>query len=271
MKSSWCVVVFLWTEAFAGVVQPLTSAPQLLIPAAGSTPGANGTFFHSDISIINFADHSQNVRLQWLPQGVSASSSVTVTIGANGAMRSLDFVSNILGKSGLGAILVTGVSNSGDADATAALYVNSRIWTPQPGTDGTTSQSLPAVPLTTINTSDASLFHLGSYDGSFRVNIGIVNLDPTNTQTFSVANPFAIVPITIAVVTLPPLSMQQISVGSGPNFFLNIVRITNATVSSQHSNAWIAYGSTIDNVTGDAWSELAVVGAPGLCCGPIWK
>ncbi|MGZ8797181.1 MAG: hypothetical protein ACXW2F_07530, partial [Thermoanaerobaculia bacterium] len=42
-----------------GVVVPLGAAPQILIPAAGSTAGANGTFFRSDITLINFGDVPQ--------------------------------------------------------------------------------------------------------------------------------------------------------------------------------------------------------------------
>ena len=56
------------TSLSAAVVQPLGAGFQLLIPAAGSTPGLNGTFFRSDISILNLAGHDEVVNLQWLPQ-----------------------------------------------------------------------------------------------------------------------------------------------------------------------------------------------------------
>ena len=51
MKSACIAAFFVCSIAAAGVVQPLTSAAQLLIPAAGSTPGVNGTFFRSNIAI----------------------------------------------------------------------------------------------------------------------------------------------------------------------------------------------------------------------------
>ena len=55
------------------------------------------------------------------------------------------------------------------------------------------------------------------------------------------------------------MSMQQISVGNGLATSSQI-QIQNVTSSQAKSNLWTAYSSTIDNVTGDAWSELAVVG-----------
>jgi len=94
---SFCAAAFLvCSTAFAGVVQPLQSAPQLLIPAAGSTPGVNGTFWRSDIAIANFNDRQQLVRVQWLPQGASSTFSKTITLEHLSFVRSNDFVAEIL-------------------------------------------------------------------------------------------------------------------------------------------------------------------------------
>ncbi|MDQ6803042.1 MAG: hypothetical protein M3041_19745 [Acidobacteriota bacterium] len=278
MKSLFIVVTAFWATAVFSqqlrndnVVQQRSSAPELLIPAAGSTPGANGTFFKSDITLGNFADHAQAVRMVWLPQGVSATYSTTITLGARAFIRSADFVHDYLGQSGLGAILVTGVNGFG-LDPAASLYVASRIWSPQPGTSGTTSQSLPAIPTSTINTTDAALFSLGGVGvgSGFRMNVGFVNLDPVNEQTFNLVFTQSIIPFVIPV-TVPPMSMQQGTLGS-TNFFNPEILITNGTPAATRSNLWVAYGSTVDNVTGDAWSELAVPGAPNINPpGPIGK
>src|SRR5438270_4396956 len=87
MKSSLIVLsIFCAAAAFGAqphsnsVVVPLTAVSQFLIPAAGSTAGVNGTFFHSDISIVNFASHDQIVKIQWLPQSGAAGSTTTLTI-----------------------------------------------------------------------------------------------------------------------------------------------------------------------------------------------
>ena len=243
------------------VVIPVSAAPQLLIPAAGSTPGANGTYFRSDITIMNFASHDQLVKLQWLPQGSGTQTSTTITIPAQSGIRSGDFVASYLNQTGLGSIIVSGMADANSVDPNAVLYVSSRIWTMQPGTNGTTSQSLPAVPTNALfATSIAGLFAVGGADNvsNYRVNVGIVNVDPANSQTFQITVPGAN-GTNIYSMTLPPMTMQQVSLGSGLPATQQVL-IQNTTPSATQSNLWVAYGSTVDNTTGDAWSELAVPG-----------
>lgn len=237
------------------------ASPQVLIPAAGSTAGANGTFFRSDITLVNLANHDQSILLQWLPQaGSGTASTATLTMPALTGTRSADFVNQYLNQSGLGAIIVTGVTSTGAIDTTARLFVNSRIWSPQQpvANNGTVSQTFPAIPVSTINTSNAALFSVGGGDsGSYRVNIGVVNLDPVNAQTFVLTDTqHAPAPIQNLIVTLPPMTMQQVSIGAVSA--TEQVSIQNTTAAATRSNAWTAYSSTIDNVTGDSWSELAV-------------
>lgn len=263
MKRLLFLAALLVSSAASGsVVQPLGASPQVLIPAAGSTAGANGTFFRSDITIINLTSHDQSVALQWLPQAGSGAtnSTVIITLPAQTGTRSADFVTEILRQSGLGSIIATGITSAGGIDTTARLYVNSRIWSPSPCASGTVSQSFPAIPVSLINTPAAALFGLGGADNpsNYRVNVGIVNVDPVNTQTFVISDPQH-QPAGIQVtVTIPPMSMQQVSLGFiTPNEQVSIQNVTG----SSRSNLWTAYSSTIDNTTGDAWSELAVVGS----------
>jgi len=120
------------------------------------------------------------------------------------------------------------------------------------------SQSLPAIPLSLINTPAAALFGLGGADnpGNYRVNVGIVNVDPVSTQTFRITD-VQHSPAIQLTVTIPPMSMQQVSLG----FITPNEQVSIQNVSASQSNLWTAYSSTIDNTTGDAWSELAVVGS----------
>jgi hypothetical protein len=257
------LLLLLATSLSASVVQPIGAAPQLLIPAAGSTPGLNGTFFRSDISIVNLANHDQTVSLQWLPQpGLTRPAPVTILLHALSGTRSSDFVQEILGQTGLGAIVVTGAANTDGTgiDPTAKLFASSRIWSPEPGTTGTTSQDMVTIPTSGINTPLAAIFGVGGADNQsqYRVNVGIVNLDPVNTQTFLVSFTAANGSQSLNQVTLPPMTMEQ--VGAGVPFSPPEILIQNQTPAATRSNLWTAYGSTINNVTGDAWSEIAVAG-----------
>ena len=265
MKSSIVIMtIFLAAAAFGAmphtnnVVVPISAAPQLLIPAAGSTPGGFNTFFRSDIAIINFASHDQQVKLQWLPQGGGSGSTTIVTIAAQSGIRASDFVATYLKQPGRGAIIITGVTSSGANDSSALLSASSRIWTPQPGTTGTTSQSLPAVPTNALFTgTSAAFFAVGGADNpsNYRVNIGIVNMASTS-QTFAISLPGSGTPL--GLVIIPAMAMAQVSLGNGISPTQQVL-VQNAATATQ-SNLWIAYASTIDNVTGDAWSELAIPG-----------
>jgi len=250
------------TSLSAGVMQPVGATFQALVPAAGSTPGVNGTFFRSDISIINLSTHDQTVVLQWIPEpGATRPNPVILQMKAATGIRSADFVHDYLNQTGLGAILITAAANPDGTgvDQTGRLFVSSRIWTPQPGTTGTTSQDLPAIPAATINTQVAAIFSMGGADdpSSYRTNVGIVNLDPVNAQTFFIIH-FVQDPAGSTTITLPPMTMLQISLGTivtGEQ-----IQIQNITPAASRTTSWTAYGSTINNVTGDAWDELAVSG-----------
>lgn len=268
MKSSFIFALFCATAVFAeqlhpnSVVIPLRSASQLVIPVAGSTPGANGTFFRSDITLMNLANHDETVNLEWLPQAGGSGTTTTITIPKQSGIRSSDFVVEYLHQTGLGAIMITGITSEG-IDVDAALYVISRIWSPQPGTSGTTSQSLPAVTTSAFFPgATATLFSVGGgveNPGNYRVNVGIVNADPINTHTFDIAAPSNKRPFGAKhyTVTLPPRSTAQVPLG-GDLFPNAAVVVHNMTAATSRFTAWIAYASTVDNITGDAWSELAV-------------
>jgi len=245
------------------LVIPVGGTPQLLIPAAGSTQGANGTFFRSDIALVNYTTHEQHVQLRWLPQGVTGNGIPVrdIPIPALSGIVSEDFVASVLGQSGLGAILITGVTADGFGDSTARLYATSRIWSNQPGlSNGTVSQSFPSLPTTNINSTKLSLIGLRR-DDRYRLNVGIVNLDPANTQTFQIivggsspATP------EVTTVTVPARSLVQTPL-VGPALANLQVIVQNVSPPIQTSS-WIAYGSSVDNATGDAWSEIGYTAPP---------
>ncbi len=89
-------------------------------------------------------------------------------------------------------------------------------------------------------------------------------MDPINAHTFDISAALNARPLGVNhyVVTLPPRTMEQVSLGNDllPNAE---VLIQDTTATASPFTSWIAYASTIDNITGDAWSELAVAFAPG--------
>jgi len=259
----FCLLALLTVPALAaqpqpdGVVIPVGSASQVLIPAAGSVAGGNGAFFRSDVSILNLTARRVTLSVRWLPQVGGVASTTTLDIPALSGIRSSDFVRDYMNQSGLGSILLTPVTDTGTFDGTARINVTSRIWTIQPGSTGSTSQNFPGIPTSSINTLSASIFGMGGPDAPdrYRVNIGIVNLD-TIEQEYVVSLLGIAVPVSYTV-RIPGLSMQQIAIGSGQSPTQQY-QVQNS--SAVRSTNWIAYGSTVDNVTGDAWSDLGIPG-----------
>jgi len=256
MKKVALLSFLLTASAYAQLTAP---APQILVPAAGSVAGLNGTFFRSDIAIFNYRQSAQNVVFQWLPQGQSglAETLTQITIPGLSGIISEDFVGSRLLRSGLGSIVISAVGQNGQIDPLGALFVTSRIWTPQAGnSQGTVSQTFPTIDTSRINSSNVAI--LGQrISAQYRANVGIVNLSTTE-QTFEVlqsSDDPTFAPV-VQTVTVPPRALQQVTLLNNRSAVLQVrVRALTALDPQQ----WVAYGSSIDNVTGDSWSSLGVV------------
>ena len=231
-------------------------APQLLIPAAGHVPGANATLFRSEINIINYTDRAQRVQLRWLPQTGGNFPVVTITINPLSGVGAEDFVPAVMNiPSGFGAILVTGVTSTDAIDPGARLVATDRIWTFQPGSDGTVSQTFDVLQGSDINNVTGSVSILGlRRDNQYRLNVGLVNL-AASPQVFAI--------VTSAqdsmMVTVPALSSQQVAVGGAATAANLQIIVSNVTAGSSRSVQWVAYGSSVDNITGDSWSMMGYV------------
>lgn len=273
-RASTLVFLALLSTAslFASDVAPAgiaarSATSRLLIPAAGSLQGAQGTFFRSDIRITNLADSEQLVEMIWLPRegwetppavDPEAGTIVRVTLQPYEMLHSDDFITEVLRTSGLGAILVTALLPDGsDVDLDGVLQASSRIWSPQPGAEGTVSQSLPAVPLTEIVHENAVILgHRRDFD--FRTNVGIVNLDNTDPWTFRVivSGETPTLVAEIYEVTVPPYGISLVPV-LGVDQTRMFIHVEVVPSDAGVLTLWHAFASTVDNRTGDAWSSLA--------------
>jgi hypothetical protein len=219
-----------------------------IIPVAGNLQGSNGTFFKSDVTIANRRSVAQIVSVAFLQRGVNNGSATVqnFSIPANVTTFESDFVGRILGKSGvLGTLFVVARTANGDIDTAAQIDGFSRIWTPQPGSAGTVSQAFESIDL---QDNLATSYGYGlRQDESFRTNVGLVNLyDTPNTFTVAVVGSRGSNSFT---QTVQPYSMEQPSLPAGVygDCYLRI------TSGPSNFNWWSAYGTSVDNVTGDGW------------------
>ncbi len=228
------------------------SEDAFVIPIAGSGAGGGGTFFRTEAVIINRRGSAQNVNFYWFPIGGGAAnctrSSVTKRLDANTWYFYSDLVNDVFGTSGFGAVIVLGVTSAGGStvDTNAQVDGNARIWSPQPGTtNGTTSQNFPSVSLR-MPAGTQSIWGLRA-DEFYRSNVGIFNYG-TSARTFTVrvdgfrgTNNFS--------TNIDACSLAQQGIPGGPygSFEIDIT-------PSDNGGAFFTYGSSVDNVTGDAWS-----------------
>jgi len=218
-----------------------------IIPVAGSIQGGGGTFFRSDVTIANRRLAPQLVNVGFLVRGQN-NGNVQMhrfSIDANTTTQTRDFIASALGTSGLGTILVIAVDSNGNTDDNAEIDGFSRIWTPQPGSAGSVSQAFESIDL------EDSLLTSYAYglrqDAGFRTNVGLVNLYAgTNTFTIFVNGTGG---STTFTQTVQPYSMEQIPLPAGA-WGDCYIRITS---SDTNPNWWSAYGTSVDNVTGDGW------------------
>jgi hypothetical protein len=242
------------------VVRPLSSANAVLIPVAGSVPGGFGTFFRSEITIINFAPETQLVELRWLPgagEGGAAEQALRISIPAASGLSSDDFVVDVMRRTGIGAITVTAINADGSLAELGMLQVTSRIYTKMPGSEGTVSQTFPSVPLSVIAAADRQLFpstmRLG---GQYRMNVGVVNLS-TAPQSYLVTIATGVGSARVSeqfTVDVPARALRQVNLPTTLQGNAQVA-IENVTAVGR-SGSWLSYTSNVDNISGDAWSFL---------------
>jgi hypothetical protein len=155
------------------VLAPLTlSAASLIVPAAGSGPGANGTRWQSELTLHNVSSNPINASLTY-HDAAHTSAPVAVTVGSRATISIGDVVQTKFGiESGTGAIEITVADN--DAPK---LAVTSRTFNDVSG-NGELGQDIPAIALedaaktgdlTVLATPSSTLrnrFNFGLYTGS---------------------------------------------------------------------------------------------------------
>ncbi len=256
-----CLMVPASNVLAGGLATPEPWSNQLLIPAAISAPGANGTFFRSDIRITNQrTDAAQAVTLEWLPLngGPAAAFITTVEIEPSDTLSADDFVRDVMNRGDLGAILVRGVDAAGQTDPDARIHATSRIWTPQPGLAGTSSQTLSPIPVSNIYGQNVVI--LGHRrDNQYRTNVGLVNLDGgAHTFLVTVKGETPTLVPEIYTITVPPFALVQFPINGAQQTQLRIDIQEDVVPGQGRLTLWAAYASSIDNISGDGWSTVGV-------------
>jgi hypothetical protein len=243
-------------SAYASVVDNRTQDPvyiqagalphnvsSLVLPAVGRAPGANGTYWRSDVTLYNSRGGNADVYLRYLAAGSDNRNAAVrrYTLGGGQTLVIRDVLSDFNLSSGTGALQVFWL-DGGDGPA-----VTSRTYTTVPG-GGTYGQSIDPV---IAQGYDSVVPGLRS-DASFRSNVGLVNSGDSPVGAGIALLSASGQQIGTAFVTLPPKSQMQTSLaGLFPN--VNVAFLGSFTIQAHTNDAptLSAYGSIVDNGSGD--------------------
>lgn len=263
------LLLFVAVPLFAAADREASRAA-IIIPVAGTVPGANGTFFQTDLTLTNRTISAQPLLVDvfWLPRDVRGTGApVTRLTLSPGAINFYeDFVTRTLHQQGIGSIVLRAVNADGSANQAGRIDAFARIWTPVPGGAGTTSQSVHASTLYQIPSDDlqpiAGMIYGLRQDTNFRSNYGIVNLT-ADRQTYSVS--FLTNGRThTETVSVEGNSMTHRPVPASETGPLTIAITVGwcGICGATPLPTYVAYGSSIDNHSGDAWYSKAQAAYP---------
>jgi hypothetical protein len=242
----------------AVVVEPGQS--RLIFPVAGKVEGASGIVYQTEITLLNLRTSPQLYEVRWLdPQGVTdpGEELAVFSLGPYSYWSIDDFVGRQLVRSGIGAVVVTAVREDGSRDEEAMIHGTARIWHRDSDFfSGTLSQVVPAL-LHALRPGFPGYIHGLRQSEQYRANLGVVNLDLENPRSFTIwvrgQNGVRL----SSELVLGPGATRQMPVPEGPSGTISIVVEPRGA-----GGEWVAYGSSIDNVSGSAWTLPAISGPP---------
>lgn len=259
-------------SALAGPV-----APEITLPAAGRVI-LPGHVYTTELTLTNHRDVTQAVAVHFIKDGVA----MPFAVLSLGPKRTL-FADSWFGTYttgnafGVGALRFVALTQGyvdgdpvGDEPGEVEQYFDPAglleakafvIHERGPfALHGSSRQEIEAIPASEYR-SKQNIFLGVVHAPPTYTNVGIVNLHPTETVTFSVQYQY----LEPVQVTVGPLSSVQVRVtggrspieeGNGGRYV--VVTPEWANDGTGRTTPWVAYASTIDGLTGDAFSGLRV-------------
>jgi len=249
------VFVFLLCSALPAAAQVYDT---FVIPVAGSTAGAGGTRWATQLSIFNPQQYGLKVSLTFLPTGLDTGSEYLITVPGNSTFFSSNVIGDVFGRSGTGALLAATFAqdNPGVPDGVVDRAFVISTTTFNNASSGTFGQGIPGTltgemdyafeKVSAVATGIRNFGKIGST--GYRTNIGAVNtgrysirllVSVYDAQGRTIANhvPFDIAPLSHFQDRLP------VDVDGGTvEFFVD---------DPYHEAVVFPYASIVDNRSGD--------------------
>lgn len=214
------------------------------VPASARTPGAYETQWYTGANILNTTASSVALTVEYWERTVPGTNptSVVINVPAHGQLMYTDLLSEVFGvDEGAAALRISGATG---------VRINTRTY--NLGESGTFGQFIPAIPASEgLVDGQKGFLILVEEDGSFRTNLGLVNVgnSPVNVNAVLKATDGTVLGTHMYTVT--PFTYVQVN---------NVVNdFTANTVSQAYLEFELAsgdgpvlmYGSKVDNISGD--------------------
>jgi len=218
-----------------------------VIPAVAGTPGANGTYWSSAVSVVNLATTDREIEVLYTPRGVDGLmtySLETVLVPASSQLSWSDIVTELFSTTGAGALEFRGLQ----------LAVTSRTSTPG-AESGSYGQGIPPIhPAQALSAKGNDSAAMGGVEEgvTFRSNLGLCEIWGESTTVRVSILDSSMSELGHRDFQLRPYENIQVNqvaeeVGGAESLSNGIVRVT---VTSGDGRVG-AYLSVVDNATGD--------------------
>lgn len=281
-KKLFVVAALVALMATSAMASSFRAADVIYLPVAGKTPGANNSFFRTDVWISNVTNQRVVVDVAFAPAGQDNSN---VTDPANtrrlpvlepGERREIvDVMGQVFGQtdaqSSVGQLVFFACREGGNCTACETnaadclpITVQARIYTTA-NTGATFGQLIPGIPWFNFISPDAiseglhQVFITGIREGGdYRTNIGITNASQFSSAVVR-ARLFQSNGAQVggtATVTLPPLGFSQQSIAnlfpgfSGTGAYV-VLEQDPLAPGAGTDPGFLAYGSLVDNRSND--------------------
>jgi hypothetical protein len=238
-------------------------AADVTLPVAGYLNLPNDLVYRTELTVTNYRDVLQYVQISLISDGYDSPATVvplhplqTLFLPYAGFAVPNHATQNYIGALRLRAL----TSSAGSLDPEGQIEANAFVIAERGGGKyGTSRQEVAGIPSDEYAAREAVFLGVRhSPDLNIYTNVGVVNLDTVRTETFYVQFEYQAEP---QVVVVPPLSMRSIRILAGGSSGRHVRVWPEWSVNNGTPLQWVAYASTVDGLTGDAFSGMRVPAA----------
>lgn len=256
----------LFSLIATGPIFAAAPTDDVTLPIAGYAQGANDVRYRTELTITNHRDQLQYIEISQIQNGYAAVTAIFPLDPLETSFHCCDTSHGDANSEGtyisawrFRTLLRRQDGSPGEHDPDGRIEVDAFIVAERGrfGNYGSSRQEIAGIPSSDYTEEEAVFLGVRhSPNTDFYTNVGIVNMHPTQTETFFVRFQQEQVPVVV-----PPNSLRQIRIpgdGGGWRFVRVVPEWALTDEAPPRTTPWVAYTSSIDTRTGDAFSGKRV-------------